>query len=384
MTGARIILAGAGPVGLAFACACRGFEVQVIDPAPAPASVPPEAYDTRIFALSPGTRAFLRDLGAWDELDAARIAPVRRMEIFGDAGGRMSFAGRAGGSLAWIVEAGRLLRALETQAALQAAVRILRGVEALGYGADAAHVFAELGDGARFEGELLVGADGADSRVRALLGLEAESHDYAEEAIVANFDVEQSHGDTARQWFGREGVLAWLPLPGKRISIVWSAPRDVAQELGALDERAFERRVREAGAARLGDLHLISGRASFPLRMVRVDRVASPGVTLIGDAAHCVHPLAGQGVNLGFQDARLLAEELAARSPLERPGDLRVLRRYARARREDVTAMQFVTTRLDALFASTSPFVGDMRNAGLGMVQSQPWLKALLTERAMR
>jgi 2-polyprenyl-6-methoxyphenol hydroxylase-like FAD-dependent oxidoreductase len=165
---------------------------------------------------------------------------------------------------------------------------------------------------------------------------------------------------------------------------VWSAPREVAQALMALDERAFERRVREAGGAVLGDLHLVSTPVAFPLRMVRVDRVAAPGVTLIGDAAHAVHPLAGQGVNLGFQDARLLAEELAARSPLERPGDLRVLRRYARGRREDVTAMQFVTTRLDALFASASPFVGDIRNAGLGMVQSQPWLKALLTERAMR
>ncbi|HUP29323.1 MAG TPA: FAD-dependent monooxygenase [Usitatibacter sp.] len=378
----RVLVAGAGPVGLAFACACRGFDVEVIDPAPAPA--PPEDFDTRIFALSPGSRAFLRDVGAWDELDAARIAPVRRMEIFGDAGGRMTFAGRPAAPLAWIVEAGRLASALEAHAASQPGVRIRRGIEARDYGADAARVFAELGDGTRLEGALLVGADGADSRVRALLGLEAQTHDYSEEAVVANFEVEQPHGDTARQWFGREGVMAWLPLPGKRISIVWSAPSDVARALMGADDREFERRVRDSGAAALGDLRLVSRRVSFPLRMVRVDRVAAPGVTLIGDAAHSVHPLAGQGVNLGFQDARLLAEELTTRSPLERPGDLRVLRRYARGRREDVSAMQFVTTRLDALFASTSPFVGDMRNAGLGMVQSQPWLKALLRERAMR
>ena len=383
MSAPRLLVAGAGPVGLAFACACRGFEVEVIDPAPPPRLPEADAYDTRIFALSPGTRAFLRDIGAWEEMDAARIAPVRRMEIFGDAGGRMAFAGRPGGALAWIVEAGRLARALEAHAA-SLGVRVHRGAEARAYTAAADGAGAELADGTRIAADLLVGADGADSRVRALLGLQAETHDYAEEAVVANFAVESAHGDAARQWFGAEGVLAWLPLPGQRISIVWSAPRALAQALDALDERAFERRVRDAGGAALGDLRIISPRVRFPLRMVRVDPIVAAGVALIGDAAHAVHPLAGQGANLGFQDAKLLADELAARSPLERPGDLRLLRRYARGRKEDVTAMQFVTSRLDALFASGAPFVGDVRNAGLGMVQSQPWLKALLQARAMR
>ena len=382
MSTPRVVVAGAGPVGLAFACACRGFEVHVIDAAPTPPP-PPDDYDTRVFALSPGTRRFLRDIGAWDELDTARLAPVRRMEIFGDAGGRMAFGGRAGSALAWIVEAARLSQVLEAQA-MAAGVQLHRGIAAVDYTANAGQARATLADGAQLEGELLVGADGADSRVRALLGLDAESVDYDEEAIVANFECELPHADTARQWFGAEGVLAWLPLPGQRISIVWSARRATAAQLAGMDERDFERRVREAGNAVLGDLRLVSPRVRFPLRMVRVDRIAVPGATLIGDAAHAVHPLAGQGANLGFQDARLLAEELASRSPLERPGDLRVLRRYARGRREDVTAMQFVTDQLDALFASGRPFVGELRNAGLGMVQSQPWLKALLRERAMR
>jgi 2-polyprenyl-6-methoxyphenol hydroxylase-like FAD-dependent oxidoreductase len=124
--------------------------------------------------------------------------------------------------------------------------------------------------------------------------------------------------------------------------------------------------------------------ASFPLRMIRVPQPVAEGVALIGDAAHAVHPLAGQGVNLGFQDARVLAEALAERSPLERPGDLRVLRRYARARREDVSAMQFVTDRLDRLFASDAPGASWLRNTGLQAVDSQPWIKSALATRAMR
>src|SRR5205085_7959084 len=175
---------------------------------------------------------------------------------------------------------------------------------------------------------------------------------YGEDAIVGNFEVEREHGDTARQWFRPDGVLAWLPLPGRRISIVWSTRRENADALLALEPAAFADRVREAGGAALGDMKLASAARRFPLRIIRVERSVAPGAALIGDAAHAVHPLAGQGVNLGFQDAKVLADELAARSPLERAGDARVLRRYARARREDVSAMQFVTDRLDRLFAS--------------------------------
>lgn len=380
---ARMIVVGGGAVGLAMACAARGFEVQVLEASP---GAPPvaEAFDLRVFALSPGTRAFLRDLGAWDLLDAARLAPVRRMEVFGDAGGRLAFSARAGAALAWIVEAGRLVAALEANAATLPNIRVVHGVRIASCRADAQGAVVEAESGERFEGDVLVGADGADSHVRRLLGLEADERPYGEEALVANFAVEREHGDIARQWFRPDGVLAWLPLPGKRISIVWSAPLAQAAELAALDARAFERRVREAGGAVLGDLELVSPVGRFPLRRIDVARVVAPGAALVGDAAHAVHPLAGQGVNLGFQDARVLADELGARSALERPGDLRVLRRYARARREDVTAMQFVTEGLDRLFAAETPGAAAVRNAGMGLVQSQSWIRALLADRAMR
>jgi len=379
----RVIVSGAGPVGLAFACASRDCEVTLVDAAP-PAPVPAQAFDVRVFALSAGTRAFLRDIGAWEHLEPKRVAAVRRMEVFGDAGARLSFSGRAGGALAWIVEAGRLARAIEEQATGLAHVRLLRGRRVTACEASAAAVSVQLDDGERIEGDLLVGADGPDSQVRTLLGLPAEEAAYGEDGVVANFDTEREHGDVARQWFRADGVLAWLPLPGKRISIVWSTPTAHAAELAGIDPEALERRVRDAGGAALGDLRLASAVARFPLRLIRVERTVAPGVALAGDAAHALHPLAGQGVNLGFQDARLLAEELAGRSPLERAGDLRMLRRYARGRREDVTAMQFVTDSLDRLFAAEGSGASWLRNAGLRLVDSQSWAKDALATRAMR
>lgn len=383
MSGERILVAGGGHVGLAFACAARAEEIRVIDPAPAP-NAPGEGYDVRVFALSSGTRSFLRDAGVWERLDPGRVAPVRRMEIFGDGDGRLSFSGRAGAPLAWIVEGNRLGAALEEQVATLPYVQLQRGVRVVSCDARAEGATVELGDGQKLECDLLVGADGPDSAVRTMLGLEAQQVSYEETAVVANFATGQGHGDTARQWFREDGVLAWLPLPGQRISIVWSARTAVAEELAALEPRDFERRVRDAGRSVLGDLELISGVARFPLRAIRVDRAVAPGAALIGDAAHAVHPLAGQGVNLGFQDARVLADEVNLRSPLERPGDLRVLRRYARQRREDVTAMQFVTDRLDRLFGSTKPGVFTLRNLGLDLVDGQPLIKGTLAGRAMR
>lgn len=383
MKRARIVVAGGGPVGLAFACAARGFEVRVLEASPARAA-PSDAFDIRVYAVSPGTRDFLREIDAWNALEAKRIAPVKRMEIFGDRGARLQFAAPAGSALAWIVEAGRLTAALEAKALELDHVQVTRATAAQRFGASAGLAWAELADGQRVEGDLLVGADGPDSPVRAALGLAAHERPYGETAVVANFDTERDPGGTARQWFRADGVLAWLPLPGRRMSIVWSAPNALAEELAALEPQALAERVREAGHSVLGDLQLASGVARFPLRAIRVPQPVAPGAALIGDAAHAVHPLAGQGVNLGFQDARLLAGLLATRSPLERLGDLRLLRRYARARSEDVGAMQLVTDGLDRLFATGRPGAAALRNLGMRLVDGSAWAKRSLASRAMR
>ena len=259
----RVLVAGGGPVGLAFASAVQGLDVTVLE-ASQPAA-PPEELDVRVYALSPGSRAFLRDIGAWEHLDPARVAMVRRMEVTGDRGARLQFAARPGTALAWIVEAGRLAAALQTQAQSLSHVTLRHGAVAAAFGAEADRAWAELEGGEHLDGDLLVGADGPDSRVRTAVGLAMHEHPYDEVALIANFAAEKAHGDIARQWFRADGVLAWLPLPGSRISIVWSAPREASDALRNLDPRALAIRVREAGDAVLGDLTLISEVRGFPL-----------------------------------------------------------------------------------------------------------------------
>lgn len=371
-------------MGLAFACAARGFESCVLE-ASAPRVVPADGgYDLRVFALSPGTRDFLRQIGAWDALDSRRVCAVRRMEVRGDGGAHLTFAAPPRGALAWIVEGAQLAHALESAARTHGGIQVRYGARVRSLGARAEGAWVELDSQERLEAELLVGADGPDSPTRTALGLAAHERAYGETAVVAHFEVERPHEGIARQWFRADGILAWLPLPGRQISIVWSAPNAVADELAALDSLALASRVEAAGGFELGAMRATSAVGRFPLRFMRVPRVVAPGAALVGDAAHAVHPLAGQGMNLGFQDARGLAETLARRSPIERPGDLGVLRRYARGRREDVTAMQLVTDGLDRLFSAPGAGTSALRNLGLRGVQALPWARHALAARAMR
>jgi 2-octaprenylphenol hydroxylase len=379
----RVVVVGGGAVGLAFAAAC-GNEVRVLEAGPPRAATDPEPFDLRVFALSEGSRDFLHEIGAWQRLPADRVETVTRMEVFGDDGrSRLDFTPPGGGALAWIAEGNRMTRAIE-EAARGRGVAVGANARLRSVTAQAGGVQVVLDDGSVERADLLVGADGVDSAVRGALGLASHAKRYPETAVVAHFRCEQPHRGVARQWFREDGILAWLPLPGDRISIVWSARGGLARELLALEPELLARRVQEAGQAALGEMAADSPAAGFPLRLVRVPRIAVPGAVLVGDAAHGVHPLAGQGVNLGFQDARVLARTLAARSPLERPGDLAVLRRHERARRADVDAMQFVTDRLEWLFGLGAPWAAAARNAGLAAVDALPAAKRLLATHAMR
>jgi ubiquinone biosynthesis UbiH/UbiF/VisC/COQ6 family hydroxylase len=201
--------------------------------------------------------------------------------------------------------------------------------------------------------------------------------------VVANFETELPHGDTARQWFREDGILAYLPLPGKHVSITWSAFEDLADELMALSPDAFCARVREAGHNALGELRMVTPPAAFALRVLHLKHIIAPRVALVGDAAHNVHPLAGQGANLGFQDAAWLAKVLKERGPQRDCGDWFLLRRYDRARQEDILAMQLLTTGLQRLFNNHNPVLRAARNLGLSVTGRQDWLKNRLVRHAV-
>jgi 2-octaprenyl-6-methoxyphenol hydroxylase len=344
--------------------------------------VPDETWDTRIYAISPASQRFLERLGTWQNMDGGRIQPVFRMDVAGDSFGAIRLdAYEAGVShLAAIVEAGRLQHALwqALQADGNVALHCPAAIDSIQWGEP--HTQLTLADGSVLEAELVVGADGAASRIREWAGLASTLTPYGQSGVVANFTCEMPHRGTAFQWFSDGDILAWLPLSGNRLSMVWSTCTEHADELVALDAAALADKVQAAGHDRLGALRLLTPAAAFPLRLIRVDAVAAPGVALIGDAAHGVHPLAGQGVNLGFGDAEALVDVLA-QNRRAHCGDVRVLQRYARERAEPVQRMQALTHGLHHLFGDDR--AAWLRNAGMRFVNRLPPLKAALVREAM-
>jgi len=388
-----VIVVGAGLVGLALAPALAraGLKVALIDRAPVAAPEPdPETWDARVFAISPGSATFLRSLGAWQMLAPTRMAPVEAMHVAGDAGSTMEFSAYDLGerALAWIVEE-RALRAALLPLVFEARVEVIgdAALTSLDWTPDAASLaLVAAGEPAQvLSAQLIVGADGARSWVRQAAGLATEPKPYGQTAVVANFACERAHHGIARQWFRTDGsVLAWLPLPGRRMSMVWSAPDALATQLRTLDAPALAARVAEAGGHALGTLVPITAAASFPLAFLKLPATIARRLALVGDAAHGVHPLAGQGVNLGFGDAEALAAVLAERGPVTDPGAPVLLERFARRRAEPVLAMQTVTDGLVRLFGPTHPWLRTLRNAGLTAVDRLPIFKRALAQPALR
>jgi ubiquinone biosynthesis UbiH/UbiF/VisC/COQ6 family hydroxylase len=240
-----------------------------------------------------------------------------------------------------------------------------------------------LSDARQIEARLVIAADGADSALRAAAGIATKIHDYGQTGVVANFRVARAHGDAAYQWFLGNGVLALLPLPGNHMSMVWSASDEHARGLLAASAQDLARRVENASSGLLGNMEAVSVAAGFTLRRMRAARLIAPRLALVGDTAHNVHPLAGQGLNLGFGDARALAAVLGARGMETDVGAFSLLRRFERSRREDLLAMEAVTDGLQALFDSNLPGVKRLRNVGLSLANRISPLKRLLVKRAL-
>lgn len=353
-----VIVVGAGAAGgaLALALARDGFEVAVVEarePAPWRAG---DEVDLRVVALAPDARELLDGIGVWPAIASARIGPYREMHVWDAlAPGSLHFdaAGNGEAALGWIVENKLIQHALWQALATEARVRVLcpAEVETIDDGEDA--VGATLADGTRLRARALVSAEGAESSVRAKLGIAFEGRDYGQRAVVAHVTTALPHQGTAWQRFQPGGPLAFLPLADGRCSIVWSLPDAQAARILALDDAAFRAELGCAFDFRLGEITAATKRAAFPLRLRLADRFVHGRCVLAGDAAHVVHPLAGQGMNLAFRDVRCLRRVLgAARERGSDIGAAHVLRRYARERRSESTLAAYGLDAIGRVYGS--------------------------------
>ena len=377
-----VCIRGTGVVGsvLALLLARDRLRVGLVAPA-APAPVPATAPDVRAYALNDASRHLLQSLRSWP--DAAHCTAVSGMQVFGDDGGAVRFDASAQkvDALAWIVDVPAL------EARLADAVRFQPLVEVL----DAPRPAA-----------LTAVCEGRASTTRDEFGVGFESTPYPQRAIAARLRCEQPHGGIARQWFLRDGILALLPMGGAHghtVALVWSVDTARAPELLALDDAAFAAELQARSGYALGTLVLESPRSDWPLQLARADRwcgrmptdsqavrttaAASRSWVLAGDAAHTVHPLAGQGLNVGLADVAELARVLHARDYWRSPGDLRLLRQYERARRAALLPMGLATDGLQQLFSQHGQPWQTLRNWGMRGFDASGPVKSWLTRRAM-
>ncbi|MBE2259866.1 MAG: UbiH/UbiF family hydroxylase [Rhodobacteraceae bacterium] len=379
-----VVIVGGGLAGLSLACALRDTRLR-IGLVEYRAPLRPPDWDARVYAVSPANAAFLQAIGAWQHMAAERIAPIYAMQVFGDGGAQLDFSAYQAGirELGWILESSLMACELWENVKRQANVSVLCPAtpQALEIGPEAA--ILTLGDGRVLSARLLVGADGRDSWVRETLGLPSINTPYGEMGVVANLECERPHRGIARQWFRDDGVLAWLPMAGDRVSIVWSTPDANARSLLAMPADELCATVAAAGNRQLGAFRLLTSAAAFPLRLMQVPRVVARRLALIGDAAHAIHPLSGHGINLGYQDARALAGVLAATPDWQDIGNERLLARYQRERREETLLMQATTHALHKLFRQDLPGLRPLRKLGMNLTNALPVVKNSLVRYAI-
>ncbi len=381
-----VAVVGAGVAGLATAlgAAQLGLRTALVGPrAPLHRPEATSPFDARIYAVAPSSVALLDRLKVWQAVDASRVQAVAKMRVFGDAGNELRFDAYQAAlpRLATIAEEAELLRALGAAAGFAAGLtRIEAPFEAIDEQDDAARLL--LADGIAIDARLVVAADGVRSPVRAAAGITAHELSYRQTAVVTNLACERPHQGVAFQWFDpAQGVIALLPLPGDYVSLVWSAPQPLAETLMA-DGDSLPARLAPRAEPHLGALSSAGQAHAFPLRRVAVDRLAGPRLALVGDAAHVVHPLAGQGLNLGLADVSELLRVLGDRESWRDPGDAVLLRRYERRRAEPVGLMRFATHALARLFARDDAVSRELRNIGLAAVDALPPLKNALIRHA--
>jgi 2-octaprenylphenol hydroxylase len=384
-----IAVVGGGMVGAAFACAClgKGWRIALLETREPQRSWPAGEVDLRVSAINRASQRILEQLGAWDRILQLGASPYREMHVWdATGGGSIHFDSAELGE----PDLGHIVENRVTQLALwerleeagEAVLLCPAVVEDIELTTDLA--LLDLEDGRRIAARLLVGADGRGSRVRGRAGIATRGWLYDQRAIVANVRTGEWHQETAWQRFLPTGPLAFLPLSDGRCSIVWSATGSRAQELLALHEDAFGCELFDAIEGRLGAIGEIGPRAAFGLQLQHAQEYVRPHLALIGDAAHSVHPLAGQGANLGFLDAAALAAALEESLERRRDiGGLWTLRRYERARRGDNMLMLMAMDGFKRLFSNEAVPLSAARSAGLAMVDRLAPIKRLFMRHAL-
>ncbi len=375
-----ILIAGGGMVGLAVALALlqgdasEQCKITMVDAGKRPAFSPGQEVSLRVSAIASGTASQLASLGAWDSIAEARVCPYRDMKVWDATGSvegpetlRFDAADFAVPQLGFIVEniliQDALLSLLDAaNVSINFETRI-RSVQKCGN-----RYVVEFGNGETMTPELLIGADGASSFVRNSAGITVRSWQFPQTAFVTHLQPELSHRNTAWQRFLANGPVALLPLRDGRVSTVWTTTPEQAEELLNATDDQMASLLTEATDSVLGNLSAAGPRGSFPLKSQHADRYVLDGLALVGDAAHAVHPLAGQGANLGLADARVLAAVIAeALAAGEHPGDLPILRRYERARKVANKSMLHFINGLNRLFSNESTPLARLRGAGMAL-----------------
>ena len=386
-----VVIAGGGMVGLALACGLHGcgLRIAIIENHPVTTHFhPQDDFALRVSAINTASELLLKKLGVWENLTALRTAPYQGMEVWDqDSFGRIAFSAQQEGlsHLGTIIENHLIREVLWQKVTSHSDITCYSPaqIERIVWGENEA--FISLNDGEMLTARLVVGADGANSWLRKNADIPLTFWDYEHHALVATIRTEQPHDNMARQVFHGEGILAFLPLADPHTcSIVWSLPSSLAEDYKSADKTRFERTLGVTFDMCLGQCELVSERMTIPLTGRYARQFAAPRLALLGDAAHTIHPLAGQGVNLGFMDvAELIGEIRRLKAEGKDFGEYLYLRRFERRRKHAAAVMLATMQGFRELFEGNNPIKKWVRDIGLSLADSLPGVKPKLLEQAM-